>query len=101
MNTMIRVTFSGATSYINLKTELTSKVLLKLIQITSVEHEVMFMFIERRITYANAHNMLVLYFFAGIWYFSIYLTIPFSTKGAFYHLKTIDHRIQIAKIAVN
>ena len=52
----------GAISYRNLKTELTSKVLLKLIQITSVEHEVMFMFIERKITYANAHIMLALYF---------------------------------------
>ena len=90
---MVCYEWPGAISYRILKTELTSKVLLKLIQITSVEHEVMFMFIERRITYANAHIMLVPYFFAGIWYFSIYLTIPFSTKGAFYHLKTIDHRI--------
>ena len=93
IDVMVCYKWPGAISYRNLKTELTSKVLLKLIQITSVEHEVMFMFIERRITYANAHIMLVPYFFAGIWYFSIYLTIPFSTKGAFYHLKTIDHRI--------
>ena len=90
---MVCYKWPGVISYRISKTELTSNVLLKLIQITSVEHEVMFMFIERRITYANAHIMLVPYFFAGTRYFSIYLTIPFSTKGAFYHLKTIDHRI--------
>ena len=62
INLMVCYKWPGAISYRILKTELTSKVLLKLIQITSVEHEVMFMFIERRITYANAHIMLVLYF---------------------------------------
>ena len=76
IDVMVCFKWLRAISYRILKTELTSKVLLKLIQITSVEHEVMFMFIERRITYANAHIMLVPYFFAGIWYFSIYLTIP-------------------------
>jgi len=59
---MVCYKWPGAISYRNLKTSVTSKVLLKLIQITSVEHEVMFMFIERRITYANAHIMLVPYF---------------------------------------
>ena len=61
----------GAISYRNLKTSVTSKVLLKLIQITSVEHEVMFMFIERRITYANAHIMLVPYFCWNLVFFNL------------------------------
>ena len=62
IDVMVCYKWLRAISYRILKTELTSKVLLKLIQITSVQHEVMFMFIERRITYANAHIMLALYF---------------------------------------
>ena len=62
INLMVCYKWPGAISYRSFETEFTSKVLLKLIQITSVEHEVMFMFIERRITYANAHIMLVHYF---------------------------------------
>ena len=62
IDVMVCYKWPGAISYRILKTELTSKVLLKLIQVTSVEHGVMFMFIERRITYANAHIMLALYF---------------------------------------
>ena len=71
LNCMVCYKWPGAISYRNLKTELTSKVLLNLIQITSVEHEVMFMFIERKITYANVHIMLALSFCWNLVFFNL------------------------------